>query len=349
MPKFLFADNARSTLAAPIGSGDVTIVLAPGQGALFPSPTAGQVFTLTLNDVTTRTLYECAYCTARSGDTLTVSRGQEGTTARSWATGDLCWNGPTAGTMNGMVQTVNMTDGSISPTFGSVTANSNLIVTGTSNLHGLVSIYAGLNAAGTINSAGPLNVNGLFTANSFANFNGLISAGAGINTAVGTTINSSGPLNVGGFLSAFSNVGVSGQLDVNGFVNTSTAFREAYGATGSGDGTRVTNLNDFPLFAAIYGSVRLPNGFILNWGSGVFPVDGTPRSFALGLANAFPNAAFMGMAGFNTNDAGGANWFGALPVPICSLGIINNGTININIGASGVSGSFGVTFFVIGY
>jgi hypothetical protein len=104
MPVFVFSDNARSTLGAAISAGSTTITLASGGGARFPAPAAGQQFTLTLNDLATRNLFEVCYCTARVGDVLTVVRGQEGTAALSWVIGDYAWNGPTSGTMAALVQ-----------------------------------------------------------------------------------------------------------------------------------------------------------------------------------------------------------------------------------------------------
>jgi len=127
MAVFLFANNASSTLAGPISNVATALNVASGQGALFPNPSAGQQFAVTMNDAATGLLTEIMYCTARSGDTLTVTRGQEGTTAQNWAAGDLIANLITAGQMQAMQQsallfparivtasgpfTINLTDG----------------------------------------------------------------------------------------------------------------------------------------------------------------------------------------------------------------------------------------------
>jgi hypothetical protein len=92
----IFANNAFTQLAAGISSSATTILLTTGTGALFPNPGAGQFFTLTLNDALTKQIYEICYCTARTGDSCTVTRGQEGTTARSWLLGDYAYNAWTA-------------------------------------------------------------------------------------------------------------------------------------------------------------------------------------------------------------------------------------------------------------
>ena len=93
----LSSNNANSTLAAGITSGQTSIQLATGTGALFPSPGANQYFPITFNDVSTGLVYEIAWCTSRTGDSLTVIRGQEGTSARAWLLGDYAYNANTAG------------------------------------------------------------------------------------------------------------------------------------------------------------------------------------------------------------------------------------------------------------
>src|ERR1700721_667640 len=83
------ANNASSTLAAPISNSATSVSLAVGTGALFPNPSAGQQFPLTFNDAATGLLTEIVYCTSRTGDTLTIVRAQEGTTAQAWLAGGL--------------------------------------------------------------------------------------------------------------------------------------------------------------------------------------------------------------------------------------------------------------------
>jgi len=87
MPQFLFSNKAVVYLASDFGSSSTSIVLATGDGELFPSPTVGQVAPLTLEDRRVGKV-ERMRMTARSGDTLTVTRAEDGTTAQSWVTGD---------------------------------------------------------------------------------------------------------------------------------------------------------------------------------------------------------------------------------------------------------------------
>lgn len=108
MTTFIFANNASSTLAAPISNVATSVTLAAGTGALFPNPSAGQQFSLTFNDAATGLLTEIVYCTARSGDTLTIARAQEGTVAQGWLAGDLAANLVTAGQMAAMQQSAGL-------------------------------------------------------------------------------------------------------------------------------------------------------------------------------------------------------------------------------------------------
>lgn len=100
----LFANNASTVFASPVAPGDLTVQVAAGKGALFPSPSAGQACLVTFTDVATQQTIEIALCTARSGDVLTVTRAQEGTSASAFDPGDLIEMRPTAGTMGSFVQ-----------------------------------------------------------------------------------------------------------------------------------------------------------------------------------------------------------------------------------------------------
>jgi len=101
----LFANNAKTTLAAGITSTQTTITVASGTGSLFPSPVSGvSAFTLTLVSATSSSTYEICLCTARSGDTLTVVRGQEGTSGQPFLLNDIVGQYDTAGVMAALVQ-----------------------------------------------------------------------------------------------------------------------------------------------------------------------------------------------------------------------------------------------------
>ena len=93
----LLSNNAGTVLALPLAFGDTSATLYSGAGALFPSPGAGQYFPLTLISASNPATLEIVYCTARSGDVVTITRAQENTTALSWNAGDLVNNQITAG------------------------------------------------------------------------------------------------------------------------------------------------------------------------------------------------------------------------------------------------------------
>ena len=80
------ANNAFGELNADINTSVTTIVLKSGNGARFPSLAGSQYFYATLID--TNNNLEIVKATARSSDTLTVVRAQDGTSARSFVAND---------------------------------------------------------------------------------------------------------------------------------------------------------------------------------------------------------------------------------------------------------------------
>lgn len=81
-----FSNNAYGTLNAGISSSDTSLTLSSGQGARFPTLASGDYFYATLIDTSNN--LEIIKVTARSTDVLTIVRGQESTTARTYAIGD---------------------------------------------------------------------------------------------------------------------------------------------------------------------------------------------------------------------------------------------------------------------
>ena len=100
-------NNAFGTLNASINSSATTIVLVAGQGARFPTLSAGDYFYATLIDTSNN--LEIVKCTARSTDTLTVVRGQDSTTARAYVTNDRFELRPTAILFNEKADTADVT------------------------------------------------------------------------------------------------------------------------------------------------------------------------------------------------------------------------------------------------
>ena len=104
MTHLLYANQAESTLAGSISSGATVANLASGTGALFPNPSTNQAFYLTFNDAATGLLTEVVLVTGRSTDQITITRGQQGTTAQIWNANDLANQLPTAGDLTAMIQ-----------------------------------------------------------------------------------------------------------------------------------------------------------------------------------------------------------------------------------------------------
>ena len=113
----LLSNNAGTVLALPLASGGTSATLYSGAGALFPNPGAGQYFPLTLISASNPATIEIVYCTARSGDVVTITRAQEGTTALAWNAGDLVNNQITAGIVEDIESRFALLAGSSSQVF----------------------------------------------------------------------------------------------------------------------------------------------------------------------------------------------------------------------------------------
>ena len=81
-----FTNNATTTLGGAINSSVTSLSVAAGTGTLFPTLTGSDYFYCTLTN-TVGTI-EIIKVTARSTDTFTIVRGQDGSTANSWSLGD---------------------------------------------------------------------------------------------------------------------------------------------------------------------------------------------------------------------------------------------------------------------
>ncbi len=90
----LFANNIDTTLASALTDIATSAALTDGSG--LPSPTGGDYVLVTLAATGN---YEILKVTARSANTITIERAQEGTTARNWLAGTRAFAGVTAGTL----------------------------------------------------------------------------------------------------------------------------------------------------------------------------------------------------------------------------------------------------------
>jgi hypothetical protein len=82
---YIFSNNASATLASALQTGETSLTLTPGQGALFPEPDTDESFQLAV--VASDGTHEYLTCTERAGDVLTVLRAREGTAEASFAAG----------------------------------------------------------------------------------------------------------------------------------------------------------------------------------------------------------------------------------------------------------------------
>jgi hypothetical protein len=102
-------NNAASTLAVAVGTSDTSISLASGGGSLFPTLGAGDYFWATLISSLDPSYVEIVKVTARTGDSLTVLRAQEGTAAKAFSTNDKFEMRITAQTMRDYSDAANLT------------------------------------------------------------------------------------------------------------------------------------------------------------------------------------------------------------------------------------------------
>ena len=112
----LFANNIETTLASALSSAAVSLTVTDATG--MPSPSGNDYFLLTLckraNDIETDV--EIVKCTARIGAVLTIARAQEGTTAGTYAAGDIAGMRLTADSLERLPRIV---DSSLTVTVGS--------------------------------------------------------------------------------------------------------------------------------------------------------------------------------------------------------------------------------------
>jgi hypothetical protein len=101
-----FTNNASANLATSINTSVTSIAVVTGQGSYFPALTSGQYFYATLIDSSNN--LEIVKVTARAVDTLTVVRGQDGTTARNYIAGDKLELRPVAAAMEAIASGENI-------------------------------------------------------------------------------------------------------------------------------------------------------------------------------------------------------------------------------------------------
>ena len=89
---YKFINNFETTLTSAITASATSMTVVNATGL---SLTSGEVYRLTIQNADA-TLYELVDVTAISGNTLTIERGKESTTAQTWAAGSVVLCGVTA-------------------------------------------------------------------------------------------------------------------------------------------------------------------------------------------------------------------------------------------------------------
>ena len=243
-----FTNNATSTLASGIASGDVSLTVSTGQGALFPTLGGGDYFYCTLSNVTNT--IEIVKVTARSTDTFTIVRAQDNTTASAFITGDKVELRLVSAVLSNTAildqtnvfsaaQTVN-----INGTVGATIANSGAFTTLTAS------------TSATLSPSGVVTINPT-TAGTINNMSvGATTASTGTFTTLTATADSAftstGALTISKGNTAARPTATSGMLRFNtqtvefeGY--NGTAWASVGGASLSNDTSTASNL--FPLFA----------------------------------------------------------------------------------------------------
>lgn len=159
----LFANNATTTLASAISNSATSVAVASGTGVKFPSPGAGQFFIMTFLDAATQLIEEIVHVTAVSGDTMTIIRAQEGTSALAWNAGDIAAMLITAGTSQAFVQALQLQQqaGNFAAAGGTANAITATLSPIPPNLAALAGAPIRVQASATNTGAVTLNVNGL--------------------------------------------------------------------------------------------------------------------------------------------------------------------------------------------
>lgn len=113
MAQQLFTNFGHGRLAAGVAPGDLLLSVEGGQGARFPVLAGGDYFLAVIeNSLAAR---EIVLVTARTVDTFTIVRAQEGTVAGTWVAGDVVALRPTAGYFNRLPGQTALTGSLVTP------------------------------------------------------------------------------------------------------------------------------------------------------------------------------------------------------------------------------------------
>ncbi len=231
--EFVFANFYTTTLAASLSSTATTLSVSSTTG--LPTLSTGQAFPLVLTSAASPgSVYEVVYCTGISGSSLTIERGQEGTTAANWNAADIIFTTMTANTVLSNTGST-LTGGTLAGT----TTNSGTISGGT---------VSGATLSGTTTNSGTISggtVSGATLSGTTTN-SGTISGGTIANPTMTGTI---AVPNAGGAGQALSSSQAPSNLST---LNNETSNRAV--------NTTYTNNTGKPMFVMI--SCSMSGGYI---------------------------------------------------------------------------------------
>ena len=207
-----FTNNATTTLASGITNVATSLTVASGKGALFPTLSGSDVFYATLAN--TGGTVEIVKVTARSTDTFTIVRGQDGTSAVAWNTGDKVELRVTAADLGAMLQTADLSTSAVT----SAVAGTGIGVSGSTGAvtisnTGVTSLTAGTGislsgSTGSVTITNSSSASGTVT--SVATGNGL--SGGTITTSGTLVIAPPSALSVGAYTLAAAGNWISGAV-----------------------------------------------------------------------------------------------------------------------------------------
>jgi hypothetical protein len=328
-----YANNATSALKNSINNSVTSIVLNTGGGSLFPSLTAGQAFYITILDATTQLIHEILLCTARTTDTLTVIRAQQGTTALAWPASSIVSQLVTASDMVNLVQIDQLQTGIYNFAVATGTGDSllatipsnsttlsngfNLIVESTAANTGAATLTLTLGSTSTgsfpivkynntalsandIPSADyPINLTWVSAWNSFVINNPFTTTStANITGGAAKEIVYQTATNVTGFIAAPTSANQFLEFDGTNLVWSDTFNQQSLGTSGY---------------------QKLPGGLIIQWGEIYVTASGTPYSFPIAFPSICASVVFMGFDEF-----AGAEVLN--PASVSSTGFVANAT-----------------------
>jgi len=176
-----FTNNATTTLLTGISDTATSLTVASSDGALFPTLTGADYFYCTIADAYGNV--EIVKVTARSSDTFTIVRGQDGTTAATWTSGVGVELRVIAASFDGLVRTDAANTFTQTQTFssdidvgGDATVAGTLDVTSDATVGGTLDVTSDTTVGGTLDVTGNTTVDGtLITTGRVTNSTGTVS------------------------------------------------------------------------------------------------------------------------------------------------------------------------------